>query len=159
MNTPRTKKPKRYVASPLDVRNPDGAYTGGIGDDQFAAALGQIASMWPHVEELMIHVFHDLLKIQDRILSGQIFRSIVNAHLRITMMRTALEESPSNQARPEFYDEVIDEFSKLNAARNTYLHGLWFTFDDGKYFCLRDWMNQPDFLRTDLFLSKTYRVS
>src|SRR5689334_18272069 len=46
-------------------------------------------------------------------------------------MRTLLEKCPAHQDKSIFFDQVIDEFTALNRARNAYTHGLWYTGPDG----------------------------
>lgn len=47
---------------------------------------------------------------------------------RIKLFRAVLERSPLNKEKPALYDQIIDEFYSLNAARNKFLHGLWYTY-------------------------------
>jgi len=138
MNTPRSKKPKRYPPS-KSKRTPiptGGSYESGVTDSKMKKLLGELASYWPHVEDAMVHFFHELLGAQRFIPSRQLYKSIVNTQIRIGIMRTLLERTPLNKTRSDKYDEVIDEFASLNGQRNTYLHGLWYTYEDGRtFFC------------------------
>jgi hypothetical protein len=47
-------------------------------------------------------------------------------------MMERLLGSPLNVNTDSFYDDAIDEFSKLNDLRTVYLHGLWRTTADAK---------------------------
>jgi hypothetical protein len=95
-----------------------------------------MVAAWPHVEDQMITVFQQLTKIPDFTSAQQIFRSIINQRTRIAVMKTMLQKSPLNQSAGPFYDEVIEEYSKLNTLRNTYAHGLWHTRNNGQvFFC------------------------
>jgi hypothetical protein len=134
MNTPRSKPPPRYTFEARNPTTPDGTYRDGIHNDEVAAALGRIACTWPHVEEHMISVFEYLTKLPNRTTARQIFRSIINQRTRIDIMKTMLEKSPENTNAEPFFDDAIAEFSRLNTMRNTYVHGLWWTFQDGKVF-------------------------
>jgi hypothetical protein len=57
----------------------------------------------------------------------QIFRSVISNQGRKKLMMSLLELASINKDKEQFYDEVIDEFSKLSGVRNEYLHGLWYT--------------------------------
>ena len=129
MSTPRTKSPRRYKVKISNT--PDGSYSSGIGPDKFALAIGRLATVWPRVEERMVGLFTELLDIPDEQSGRLIFRSIINQNIRITIMRNLLEKSPHHMDKTVYFDELLDEFASLNAARNTYLHGLWYTYEDG----------------------------
>ena len=128
MNTPSRRK--RYAYEPPKGHVPDGQYTSGVHNRDFAAALGSLISFWPHVEEQMIFVFADLTGSQDRDMARQIFRSIVSQKARLDIMRRLLETAPAHAQKEKFYDDTLSEFSALNRARNSFAHGLWFTHDE-----------------------------
>jgi hypothetical protein len=92
-------------------------------------AFGLMLSVWPHVEEFMIHVFSDLTGIEDHDSARLIFRSIINQNARISIMKTMLEKSPLHADKPEYFDRLIEEFVALNKLRNGYAHGIWRTDD------------------------------
>ena len=129
MSTPPTKSPRRY--KPKISNAPVGSYSSGIYPDKFALAIGRLATVWPYVEERMVGLFTELLDIPDKQSGRLIFRSIINQNIRITIMRNLLEKSPHHKDKTAYFDELIDEFASLNVARNTYLHGLWYTYEDG----------------------------
>ena len=133
MNTPRTKKPKRWQHS---IQNPVfGAYSMEIRDPEFLQALGAIVSAWPHVEEVMMLILSELLGVlMDETGIRQLYHSVINAKARIDIMRNLLEHSPRNASKTGEYDEIIDDFAKLNLKRNKFVHGLWSTHDTGKIF-------------------------
>jgi len=45
-------------------------------------------------------------------------------------MRTVLEKSPLHKDKSGFFDQIISEYAALNATRNKYVHGLWYTLED-----------------------------
>jgi hypothetical protein len=95
MNTPPRSAPKRY-SKPEKLKGPlEGFHKELEGD--FAVALGQIISIWPHIEDVMIWIFEDLLGAKLGAPSRQIFRSITAQQSRIKVMRAMLERSPINQ--------------------------------------------------------------
>lgn len=138
MNTPPSKSPKRFKEARLDAKRllPSGSYHLGAHHADYAQVLGLIASTFPHLEDSMIGVFAFLLdpKSNSSGVAKEIFRTVVNQQIRIQIMQTFLEKSPRHAKTPTHYDEIIDEFSKLNGLRNIYLHGLWTTHDTGDTF-------------------------
>jgi hypothetical protein len=131
-----TKKPKRFPpASKLDfAKVPDGRYDDGISEPAFAAKFGEMASLWPHIEDRMIAVLAELLGGDHRLPSRQIYRSIISPQARIKVLRSLLERTEMNQRKDGIYDEILNEFASLNNLRNTYLHGLWHTHESGRVF-------------------------
>ena len=128
MSTPRTRKPRRYKTKISDT--PHGSYSQRIDPDNFALAIGRLATAWPYVEEQMVGLFAELLDIADKQSARLIFRSIINQNIRITIMRNLLEKSPRHKDKAAYFDELLEEFGALNVARNKYLHGLWYTYQD-----------------------------
>jgi hypothetical protein len=49
-------------------------------------------------------------------------------------MLSLLQRSAINRDKEAFYDEVLNEFDKLNGKRNAYLHGIWYTHRDGRIY-------------------------
>jgi hypothetical protein len=133
---PDQKKPKRYP--PGRIKHPpiptNGSYETGVTEPKMAAILGQMATYWPQVEDAMIDLFHDLVGGQDELASRLIFKTLINPQARIKVLKRLLERSPLNKDKGAAYDEVIKQFSDLNDARNSYLHGLWQTFEDKRTF-------------------------
>jgi hypothetical protein len=113
---------------------PQGGYETGITEQVFAAKFGNMATRWPHIEDLMIGVFTELLGGDASLPTRQIYRSIISPQSRIKVLRSLLQRTELNQRKDPIYDEVIDEFSSLNDQRNTYLHGLWHTHESGRVF-------------------------
>ncbi|MEK7874875.1 MAG: hypothetical protein AAB325_01645, partial [Pseudomonadota bacterium] len=60
-----------------------------------------------------------------------IFTAIVNQKIRIDVMRTLLHRSRVNRQMDRIFDEIIDEFQRLNDLRNNYVHGRWWTHENG----------------------------
>ena len=126
MNTPKTRKPKRYKPRSLgELKNPDGRYVSGLWNERFALLLGQLVSYWPMVEDKMIGILADLLDYPPSAGTNgpprQIFRSIISNQARRKLMLSLLERSRINKDKEQYYDEVIAEFDKLNAKRNDYV--------------------------------------
>jgi hypothetical protein len=135
MNTPKTKVPKRYSTKRLDpIKTPDGTYSSGIWNTKIVTHFGQIAGYWPHVEDAMIDVLKDLLGGQPSTPARQIFRSVISNAARKKMMTAVLERSSLNVTKTQFYDDILEEFGALNARRNTYVHGLWYTHNGHRVF-------------------------
>lgn len=140
MNTPRSKPPKRFEPYiPKDkIKNIErGTYSQGIHNDTAAISLGVMVGLWVHVEEAMVQILRELCGDSSPLLNFParlIFRSVVNQQARIKIMRSLLELSMHNREKPIDYDEIIDEFDKLNDQRNKLLHGLWWTRHDGRLY-------------------------
>jgi len=109
-------------------------------------ALGQIASFWPHLEDAMIEIMRDLLGSDRHMPARQIFRAIISNQARKKVMVALLEKSRLNRDKTVFYDETIQEFSALAGKRNDYLHGLWWTFEDGRVFLSKESLDDFHFL-------------
>lgn len=128
MNTPKSKKPARFEFKPkTDI--PGGSFRGGVTSD-FADRVGQLATLWPQVEELMAFIFTALLGITDRGVGRITFRTIVNQKIRIDLMRAALKKAPAHKNTSPDLDDLIDEFTAINGLRNRYVHGLWYTLEE-----------------------------
>jgi hypothetical protein len=115
---------------------PPGQRSGVISDPEIATLLGRIYVAWPHFEDQMITVFRKLLGLKDSDLDTArlLFTSLVNQKIRIDLMRQLLERSWHNRDKGQTFDHVIDEFKKLNDLRNKYVHGRWWTHEDGHTF-------------------------
>lgn len=105
----------------------------GIANARVAEAFGQVISYWWHVEEQFLHLLDDLLTGQKaaqyttELNARLIFRTLISQKSRIEIMKSLLETMPHNADKPAIYDELIGEFSALNAIRNNYVHGMWQT--------------------------------
>lgn len=128
------KELKRYRHAPSGSGVPDGEYVSGIDNDEFRNLLGDIISLWTHIEERMAWVFFQLAHVKDEAAAKQLFRSISSQQLRIKLMRNMLQKSPLNQNLDAQWDEVIGEFERLNIHRNNYVHSLWYTHQSKRVF-------------------------
>jgi hypothetical protein len=128
-----SKNPKRHTGRIRKLRKrPDGTYSAGLWSDRHALLLGQIASYWVLVEEKMIEILRDLLGGGKEVPARQIFRSMVSNDARRKLLLTLLEQAPINRDKDGFYDDVIEKFQRLSRRRNTYIHGLWQTYQDNR---------------------------
>jgi hypothetical protein len=127
MNTPKSRKPKRYTAPTPSEANDEADYEPGILEPLMAEAMGNILTLWPHVEGHMIFIFRELIGIEDMGNARLVFRSIINQNARISVMKAMLEKSPTHAETSDWFDKIIDEFGALNRIRNTYAHSLWLT--------------------------------
>jgi hypothetical protein len=110
-------------------------YQSGIEDEAIDKLVGGILTLWPHVEEMMIPMFAELIGTTDQNSARLIFRSIINNNTRIEVMRAMLQRAPQHRAMGPCADALIDEFHALSRIRNGYAHGLWRTRKkDGKVF-------------------------
>jgi hypothetical protein len=57
----------------------------------------------------------------------QVFRSLNSEDARVKVMRSLLEQAPSNKNKGQEFDEIIDLFVEVKKKRNIYAHGLWAT--------------------------------
>jgi hypothetical protein len=128
------KKIRRWaLQESQSLKSLPGVNKGVVEDEGIAHILGDIVVSWSHLEDAMTVVFHNLLgaKEHDPSTARLIFTSLVSQKIRIDVMRSLLEKSAKNQSRGEEYDEIIDEFSRLNKQRNEYIHGRWWTYENG----------------------------
>lgn len=130
MNTPRSKKPKRYKTTLIET--PGGMYQNGIQNHGLQRVIGLIITQWPHMEEKMVGFFGDLIGVADEGSARLIFRSIINQNTRLDIMRAVLQRSPLHKDSSASLDEIVDEFASLNVLRNKYAHSLWYTHEDGR---------------------------
>ena len=128
----RPKTPKRFL-KPTGGDAIPGQYEAGIKNDKFALLFGQTVATWVHVEDLMIQVLQDLLGSRSAP-ARQIFHSVVSNKARQSLMLACLQRSKINIHKTDLYEEIISQFSNLNAQRNSFLHGLWYTHDSGCVF-------------------------
>lgn len=131
---PRTK-PKRYDATSV----PRGALweghaSGGMWNPEFAAEYGKLVAYWPHIEDRLQDVMGELIGSFMETPTRQVFRAIASQDARIKVMRSLLQNSKRNKNKGEAYDDIIDDFEKLNRKRNKFVHGLWWTHDSGRMY-------------------------
>ena len=140
MTTATEKTLRRWKNTAFEHSVPAGGRTGLVDNKEIAALLAQLCVAWPHFEDQMISVFRDLLGSQrgDSETARLVFTSLVNQKIRIDLMRALLERSRLNKDKGVVYDEVLDEFKKLNDLRNRYVHGRWWTHENGDTFLQSD---------------------
>lgn len=139
MNTPKTSKPKRYQINPNNPNRPDGTYATGLWNERYTFMIGRLTTYWPCVEDAMIGILEDLMGGRNTP-ARQIFRSIYSNQARRKIMLALLQRSKINLDKDSYYDNILDEFAKLNKNRNSYVHGMWYT--------------RPPFPTGDVFLSE-----
>ena len=128
----KDKPLKRWSPEWPELKTPAGTLTGCIKDEIIIARLGTICYLWTHVEEQMIGFFNDLIGTENSMETArQIFRAIINQKTRIDVMRTLLTHGRHNKNKDQNYDHILDEFDKTNRMRNNYIHGLWWSHEDG----------------------------
>ncbi len=117
-----------------------GEQRGVIEDKEIELLLANVCVVWPHLEDAMISVLRKLLGVQSADLNTArlIFTSLVNQKVRIDVMRKLLEGSWHNRDKGEVYDEILNEFKKLNGLRNKYVHGRWWTHESGDTYLQSD---------------------
>jgi hypothetical protein len=150
------QKSKRFPlpSKKMDLSSvPAGIFDGGIKEPAFAAKFGEMASLWPHIEDKMIDVLTELLGGDYGLPSRQIYRSIISPQARIKVLRSLLERTEMNQRKDKIYDEILNEFASLNNLRNTYLHGLWHTHEGGRVFFIEASVDE-----TSLFENREVKI-
>jgi hypothetical protein len=53
-------------------------------------------------------------------------------------MRTLLQRSRTNKGKGAEFDQILDEFEKVNSLRNAYIHGRWWTHESGDTYLQSD---------------------
>jgi hypothetical protein len=149
--------PKRWRPPKGTVAEPTGTFRGGICNPEFLLLFGSIISSWVHLEEemidvvnLLVFVDHDIrraaaTKTRGHMPGRQIFRSISANGVRTKMMRNLLGQFLGNYTKNSLYDDVISEFQCLVNLRNDWLHGLWWTLEDGRVFLQVENVNEFSF--------------
>jgi hypothetical protein len=134
-----TVNPKRW--KPRNFKREGGRYNGGITNPTMLLRFGEIIATWPHVEQMMVDVLdmlifssHDYRRTAGHMPGQQIFRSISANGVRIKLLRNLLTRFPGNVKKDALFDQVIHDFQTLVNQRNDYVHGLWWTFEDGRVF-------------------------
>lgn len=132
MNTPRTRKPKRYSAEKWhkefwrEGRIGNGQFGLSIANVEVASQVGHFVSTFPHLEEMMEN-FAAVVLGTDPDIATHVMRSIISAKARMDFLRDALERGQRNSERPAKFDEVLDEFKAINDFRNDLVHAKYQT--------------------------------
>lgn len=127
MNTRRSKPIVRHPGGPKGRPKTYGAFNYGVRDPKMAQTIGMIITFWPAVEERMIGFLRILLGGHTDIPARMLYRTIISAEIKITLMRKLLEETELNRDKDASYDAIIREFKSLNDLRNKYAHSLFKT--------------------------------
>jgi hypothetical protein len=94
------------------------------------------------------HVRRDVKKkTRGHLPARQIFRSISANGVRAKVMLNLLGQFIGNYQKDKLYDKAISEFQSLVNLRNDYLHGLWWTKDDGNVYLQTENLNEFSFNR------------
>lgn len=85
----------------------------------------------------MTRVLLGLLGVEDMEIATEIFHALIAQNTRLPVMRALLQNTAFNSDKPEEFDQILDDFKKLNDQRNRYVHGYWFTHVDSQrsYLC------------------------
>jgi hypothetical protein len=133
MNTPRKKR--RWASEIISLlwtsKVRDGTVTLGIHSGEAAAIFAAVVSEFVYLEQAMELVLSRLLGA-DNNAASHISRQILSPSVRVDMMRALLERAPHNKDKPDYFDEIINEFKEISTLRNHYVHGKWETGEDGK---------------------------
>lgn len=138
MNTPKQRK--RYAPTWPDFKVTFGDESGGkafglaLSNPEYAALLGRICAAFEHLEDAMARVLAVLLNDSEENTAGYLLRSLKAPRARFDLMHNLLTLAPQNKDLGDEYDKLIDEYWELGRARNAYVHGRWFTREDGVVF-------------------------
>jgi hypothetical protein len=130
MNTPPKRKRHQIKVTGGFVGAGIAGAAGAITDDGVASALGKLIGTFTHLENRMARPLAILART-DEASAGYILRSIRNPRAKIDLLSALLEKSPFNQDRSEKWDLIIREYGRVSSARNGYVHGEWWSADDG----------------------------
>ena len=137
MNTPKTIKrdqsAKRAKEEIQARKLPSGTYTPGCADPAISIALANAITNWPFVEDAMVILLRSLLGGPPEEIASSVFHALLAQNTRLPVMRSLLEDTRANRQRPQAYDEVLDEFKRLNSQRNDYIHHYWYTHEEAGF--------------------------
>jgi hypothetical protein len=160
---PRTKTPKRYKHLQPRLSPETGTWAAGIRNSEMLSLFGDIVSAWVHVEESMIEVMemlvffnHDVRRFAEQRANGflpgrQIFRSMSANGVRVKTMLNLLQTYVGNDNKDPLFDHTIREFQSLVRMRNDYLHGLWWTKENGNIYLQTENVDELAFNRKRRF--------
>lgn len=129
MNTPPKKRRhnKAKALEQLEREKPPGAFVSSLNHPQYAIRLAGIVSAFVHLETNMVKVLAMLLGMKDTHTARYVWRSVKSPKGRIEMLRVLLQEAPENMDLPDLYDVILSDFASINARRNDFVHGQWYT--------------------------------
>ena len=91
-----------------------------------------LASM-PQVEELMIDL--TALLLGDPAMPARpIFRGLAGEAARVNVLRALLERGPVNTRKGPAFDAAIAGYAAARRRWRAYIHGLWYTHENGRTF-------------------------
>lgn len=140
MNTPPTRKRNYRNTKPSDKAAdgwrtlPDGHFSTGICSEPILIAYARAVSLWPLVEDAMTNVLMELIGTDNHEVASEIFHALLAQNTRLPVMKALLQNTQANQGKPETFDEIIDEFTRLNIERNHLVHHYWLTHDNGRVY-------------------------
>jgi hypothetical protein len=133
MNTPkRTLEPKRFNIEQWKEAFWPGAservgeYSMALDDQEAGLQFALMVSEFTHLEADLERFAARVLGT-DEITASHIMRAIVAAKTRLDLLQNVLERSRRNVGKPVAFDEIIADFRRLNAARNSFVHASYQT--------------------------------
>jgi hypothetical protein len=120
------RKSNRYSAPSPNVNKTGEAVETVVRNPAHLILLGSLVTNFTHLELDFSHLLAKLLGT-DWQTGFILLNQIVSPSARHNAMRAVLESSPRNAKLGPEYDDLLSEFSRLNSARNTYVHGIWTT--------------------------------
>lgn len=115
------------------IKDDSGAWSAGLWNEAHAALLGRIAGSMPQVEDLMADLTARLLG--DPAMPGRaVFRGLASDGERVRVLRALLEDTPGNIAKGADFDAAIAGYAAARRRWRTYVHGLWYTHENGRTF-------------------------
>jgi hypothetical protein len=117
---------------PSAIKDGSGAWSAGLWSESQAALLGRIAGLMPQVDDLMADLTARLLG--DAGLPGRtIFCGLAGDAERVAVLRGLLGKVPGNAERDDI-ETAIDRYHGARRRWRAYLHGLWYTHENGRTF-------------------------
>ena len=114
------------------IKDGTGAWSAGLWSDAQAVLLGRIAGLMPQVDEMMADLTARLLG--DAVLPGRtIFRGLSGDEQRVKVLRALIAHGPAD-AGAIGIDEAIAGYAGARRRWRAYLHGLWYTHENGRTF-------------------------
>ena len=127
----------------------------GLEGQEAALEFTLLVTEFTHLEHTMERVLSLIMK-SDEMTAAHVMRSIVSANARIQLMRNLLERARHNSDKTSEYDEIIEEYSKINTNRNEFVHARWYTnIQSGKIFIIK---RSDDKLIVDIAAKKEFDV-
>jgi len=109
----------------------DGQMLPGLRHPEYAVLFARIITEFEHLEDHMAY-FLSVLSGASPVVCGYILRAIKAPRGRADIMASLLTLAARNMDLGDEYDQVIREFGATASARNTYVHGRWWTSSKGR---------------------------